>query len=385
MTRVTRVQRVLVTAATALAVAAGSVVALPAAGGADRADGAGAAGGPGRMQERLDGLVAEGAVGVLVEVHDGRRVWRGTSGVAERGTSRPVPARGRFRAGSIMKTFLATVVLQLVDEGRLRLDDPVEAWLPGAVPDGRRITLRHLLGHTSGLYDYKRTLTVPPDPAFLDSRWRTWTPAEQVRRAVAHPPTSTPPGTAYAYSNTGYVLLGQIVQEATGRSYAREIGRRIIRPLRLRGTSLPGTYPRIRGAHPRGYVPIAPDSGGTRLVDVTEMNPSMLGAGGEMISTARDLDRFFAALLGGRLLPDRLLAEMRTPSSADGRYGLGLTWQDTECGSTVYGNDGDALAYQSWSFTTADLRRRVTVAVTPDHRADLDDSVDALLDEVFCG
>jgi D-alanyl-D-alanine carboxypeptidase len=373
---VTRIRRVLVTAATALAVVAGSVVALPAAGGAE---------GPGRLQERLDGLVAEGAVGALAEVRDGRRVWRGTGGVAERGTTRAVPARGRFRAGSIMKTFLATVVLQLAGEGRLRLDDPVEAWLPGAVPDGRRITLRHLLGHTSGLYDYKRTLTVPPDPAFLDARWRTWTPAEQVGRAVAHPPTSTPPGSAYAYSNTGYILLGQIVEEATGRSYAREIGRRIIRPLRLHGTSLPGTYPRIRGAHPRGYVPISRDGGGMRLVDVTELNPSMFGAGGEMISTARDLDRFFAALLGGRLLPDRLLDEMRTPSSAGGRYGLGLAWKTTGCGVTVYGNDGDALAYQSWSFTTADLRRRVTVAVTPDHRADLDDSVDALLDEVFCG
>ncbi|MFW6693991.1 serine hydrolase domain-containing protein [Streptomyces sp. MAR4 CNX-425] len=377
-----RVQRVLVTAATALAVVAGAAGAAPGAG----RDGHGGAEGPGRLQERLDGLVAEGAVGVVAEVHDGRRGWRGTGGVAEAGTPRKVPAHGRFRAGSVMKTFLATTVLQLVDDGTLRLDDPVDTWLPGAVPDGRRITLRHLLGHTSGLYDYKRTLTVlPPDPAFLDERWRTWTPAELVRRAVAHPPTSTPPGSAYAYSNTGYVLLGQIVEAATGHSYADEIERRIIRPLRLHGTSLPGTDPRIRGPHPHGYVPIERDGGGTRLVDVTEMNPSMFGAGGELISTARDLDRFFAALLGGRLLPDRLLTEMRTASSADGRYGLGLAWKETACGKTVYGNDGDALAYQTWSYTTADLSRRVTLAVTPDHRADLDDSVDALLDEVFCG
>ncbi|MEO3764634.1 serine hydrolase domain-containing protein [Streptomyces sp. B5E4] len=377
MDRVKRVRRMLATATAVVAVAAGSVAAVPVEGGE--------AAGRGGLQERLDELVAEGAVGALAEVRDGRRVWRGTSGVAERDTLRRVPAHGRFRVGSITKTFVATVVLQLVDEGRLRLDDPVEAWLPGAVPDGGRITVRHLLGHTSGIYDYKRTLTVPPDPAFLDYRHRTWTPREQIGRAVAHPPTSTPPGTAYAYSNTGYVLLGEIIEEATGRPYAKEIGRRIIRPLHLHATSLPGTNSRIRGAHPRGYVPIEQDGGGTELVDFTEMNPSLFGAGGEMISTARDLDRFFAALLGGRLLPDRLLDEMRTPSFPGRAYGLGLAWKDTACGITVYGNDGDSMTYQSWSFSTADLRRHVTVALTPDHRADLDDSVDALLDEAFCG
>ncbi|MEO3843255.1 MULTISPECIES: serine hydrolase [unclassified Streptomyces] len=376
MDRVKRVRGVLVAAATVLAVVAGSAAAPPRDG--DEPPGAA------ELRKRLDGLVAEGAVGGLVEVRDGRRVWRVTGGVAERDTTRAVPARGRFRIGSITKTFVATVVLQLAGEGRLRLDDPVEDWLPGAVPDGRRITVRHLLGHTSGLYDYKRTLTVPPDPAFLDYRSRTWTPEEQIRRAVAHPPTSTPPGTAYAYSNTGYLLLGRIIEEATGRPYAEEIGRRILRPLRLHATSLPGTYPRIRGAHMRGYVPVG-RAGGIQLADFTEMNPSLFGASGEMISTAGDLDRFLAALLGGRLLPDHLLAEMRTPSSGDRTYGLGLAWQETSCGVTVYGNDGDALAYQSWSFTTPDLRRHVTVALTPEHRADLDDSVDALLDAAFCG
>ncbi|GAA2654686.1 serine hydrolase domain-containing protein [Streptomyces aculeolatus] len=371
-----RVRRVLAAATAVVAVATGSVAAAPARGGEPPRHAG--------LQERLDGLVAEGAVGALVEVRDGRRVWRGTSGVAERDTERAVPERGRFRIGSITKTFVATVVLQLADEGRLRLDDPVEKWLPGVVPDGGDITVRHLLGHTSGIYDYKRTLAVPPDPAFLDYRDRTWTPQEQIARAVAHPPTSTPPGSAYAYSNTGYVLLGQIIEEATGRPYAQEVGRRIIRPLHLHHTSLPGTYPRIRGAHPRGYVPIEQE-GGIRLVDFTEMNPSLFGAGGEMISTAGDLDRFFAALIGGRLLPDRLLDEMRTPSFEGRSYGLGLAWKDTACGTTVYGNDGDAMAYQTWSFTTPDLRRQVTVALTPDHSADLDDSVDALLDEAFCG
>jgi D-alanyl-D-alanine carboxypeptidase len=368
-----RVHRVLVTAATAWGVLGASAAVSAAPREADREG----------LRQRLDEVVGVGAVGALMEVRDEHGVWRGTSGVAESGTTRPVPASGRFRVGSITKTFVATVVLQLVDEGRLRLDDTVDAWLPGVVPDGHRITVRQLLNHTSGLYDFKRTLTMPPAPEFLENRWRTWTPDEQVRRAVANPPSFEPPGSDYAYSNTGYTLLGQIIEEATGRSYAEEIERRIIRPLRLRDTSLPGTSARIGGPHAHGYVPIERD-GEIRLVDYTEMNPSVMGAAGEMISSARDLNRFVAALLGGRLVPGHLLDEMRTPGVEGRRYGLGLAWQDTSCGVRVYGNDGDALAYQAWSFATADGRRQVTVALTPDFRGDPDDAVDALLDRAFC-
>ena len=114
------------------------------------------------------------------------------------------------------------------------------------------------------------------------------------------------------------------------------------------------------------------------------MNPSVMGASGEMISTARDLNRFFAALLGGRLLPIHLLDDMRTPGVAGGRYGLGLAWRDTACGVRVFGSDGDTLAYQSWSFTSQDRRRQVTVALTPTFSGDPDDAVDAFLNDAFC-
>jgi len=349
------------------------------------ATGAAAAGAPksadrGGLQRLLDDVIVAGAIGALAEVHDERGVWRGTSGVAELGTTKAVPANSRVRVGSITKTFLATVVLQLVDEGRLQLDDTVSAWLPGAVPGGDRITVRHLLNHTSGLFDYRLTLPLPPSREFLDNRWRTWTAAELVQRAVANPPTFQPPGSAFAYTNTGYLLLGQIVEKATERSYSEEIVRRIVRPSRLLDTSLPGVWPLIHGPHPHGYVPID-----GRLVDFTEINPSVMGASGEMISTTRDLDRFFVALLSGRLLPARLLDEMRTPGVEGGQYGLGLAWRDTPCGVRVYGNDGDALAYQSWSFTTQDQRGRATIALTPDFRGDPDEAVDAFLNMAFCG
>jgi D-alanyl-D-alanine carboxypeptidase len=114
------------------------------------------------------------------------------------------------------------------------------------------------------------------------------------------------------------------------------------------------------------------------------MNPSVMGAGGEMISTTRDLNRFFDALLGGRLLPGHLLDAMKTPGVAGGTYGLGLRVRDTSCGTRVYGNDGDALTYQSWSFSTEDRRRQVTVALTPDFSGDPDDAVGAFLNSALC-
>jgi D-alanyl-D-alanine carboxypeptidase len=324
----------------------------------------------------LDGVVA---IGALAEVRDGREVWRRSSGVAELGSSRRPPVNGRFRAGSITKTFVATVVLQLVGERRLRLEDSVERWLPGVVPNGENITVQQLLNHTSGLYDYKDTLPMPPSEEFYANRYRTWTAAEQIERAVANPPVFEPPGSKYKYSNTNYLVLGEIIKKVTGRSYADEIERRIIRPLKLHGTTMPGTSPSIPGPHPHGYIP---KGGG--LIDFTEMNPSLFGAGGEIISTTHDLNRFFAALLGGRLLKPQLLTAMKTPGTKDGTYGLGLSWHRTACGIRVYGNDGDALAYQAYSFATEDAQRQVTVAVTPKFPTNPDASVDAFIDKAIC-
>ncbi|GAA1593704.1 serine hydrolase domain-containing protein [Kribbella sancticallisti] len=367
--------RALLTATTVLAVIATPAAAIAVPAKPDRAE----------LQSGLDEVVAVSAVGALAEVRDEQGVWRSTSGVAERGTTRPVAVNNRFRAGSITKTFLATVVLQLADEDRLRLDDTVGAWLPGVVPNGHRITVRHLLNHTSGVPDYRPTLILPPEPGFLENRWRTWTAAELIQRAVATPPTFQPPGSAFAYSNTNYLLLGQIVEKATRHSYGEEIERRVIRPLHLHGTSMPGTDRKIRGPHLNGYVPIRyNDNEAPQLVDFTAMNPSLFGAGGELISTTKDLNRFFKALLTGDLLPPHLLDEMKTPGTKNGTYGLGLAWRDTTCGPRIYGNDGDAVSYQSYAFTTEDGHHQAAIALTPDFRTNPDKTVDKLLDKAFC-
>lgn len=319
-----------------------------------------------RTQEAMDALVREHQVpGVLGQAEDGGGVWNGAAGVADRESGRPRLAGDRFRIGSITKTFVATVLLQLEAEGRLDLDEPVERRLPGVVRghghDGRRITLRRLLNHTSGVYDftadagYRRGLT---GRAFLPRRYDTRTPQELVRIAMAHPPAFVP-GADWAYSNTNYVLAGMVVEAVTGNGYAREIERRLLRPLGLRHTSLPGTSAAIEGRHGRAYSTLYSPREDPPVYDVTALDPSLAGASGEMISTTGDLIVFFRALLSGRVLPPRQLAEMTETvptgeaAPAD-RYGLGLRAQRLSCGTTVWGHDGGIHGSGSTAVTTPD-------------------------------
>ncbi|MFD9326646.1 serine hydrolase domain-containing protein [Streptomyces sp. NPDC060065] len=271
-----------------------------------------------------------------------------------------------FRAGSITKTFIATVVLQLAAEHRLSLSDSVDAHLPGLVSgagnDGSRLTLRALLTHTSGLYDFTAdTLgTVPV------------TPLQAVRIALTHPPAD--PG-RYAYSNTNYVLLGMVVEQVTGHSYATEAERRIITPLRLTGTSFPGARTSLPSPHGRAY---AADGS-----DVTELDPRVAGAAGELVTTLADLDRFYAALLAGELLPPGQLREMLNTRAAHGSYGMGLYPVKLPCGTTVWGHNGRISGSYVRSAAAVDGRRVLTFRVNTDGIAD--PSLEpALLAAEFC-
>jgi D-alanyl-D-alanine carboxypeptidase len=174
------------------------------------------------LQRDLDAVVTAGASAAIAEYADRSGTRRAAAGVARLGRPAPAPVDGRFRIGSVSKTFLATVVLQLEAERRLSLDDTVERWLPGTVPAGDRITLRQMLDHTSGIYNYTAAMGLSPE-TWLPQRYRSWEPAELVALATAKPPLF-PPGTGWSYSNTNYVLLGMVVREATGRHYSAEIG-----------------------------------------------------------------------------------------------------------------------------------------------------------------
>ncbi|MFG2569889.1 serine hydrolase domain-containing protein [Streptomyces sp. NPDC048567] len=300
--------------------------------------------------------------------HDPARSPRDTY----RSTGPGIRYADRFRAGSVTKSFVAVVVLQLAAEQRLRLSDPVERHLPGLIRghgnDGRRITLRALLGHTSGLYDYTDDATALPLSA-----------AAAVRTATAHRPAAAP-GT-YAYSNTDYAVLGLVVRSVTGHSYATEIRRRIIAPLGLTGTSLPGSRTPLPAPHGRAYS--RPASGGG-LTDVTELDPRPAGAAGELISTLPDLNRFYAALLDGRLLRPAQLAALLNTSATDGVYGLGVYPERLSCGVTVWGHNGRIAGSYVRTATTRDGRHTLTYRIDTEALAGADTLEPGLLEAEFC-
>jgi D-alanyl-D-alanine carboxypeptidase len=324
------------------------------------------------LQTDLDAIVAAGPASAVAEVRDGPRTIRLRSGSARFGTDEPVDEGGRFRAGSVTKMLVATAVLQLVAERRMGLDDRVDRWVPG-VP---AVTVRQLLGHTSGLFDYTKTLPLSPPSAYLPLRWKTWTPSELLARATAQPP-SFPPGKGFEYSSTGYIVLGMLLERVTGHPYGQEVDRRILKPLGLRQTSFPGTDPRIPGPHAHGYVPS--ESGG--VIDVTEFNPSVAGASGELITTASDLNRFTSALLAGRILPPPELRIMKTVVAPSTR-GLGLEVMPLSCG-TAYGHSGDALGASAWTFATGPSRT-VTLSVMWGTNRPANAAVNAFLEDALC-
>ncbi|MER6147715.1 serine hydrolase domain-containing protein [Streptomyces hirsutus] len=324
------------------------------------------------VRHDADALRATGVTGVSVRLETPRGTVTARSGVGDLVSGRPVPEDGHLRLGSVTKTFVATVVLQLVEEKRLTLDRTVEELLPGVVTgagnEGRTITLRDLLQHTSGLYDY--TADAFPDHSaetYYAHRWHAYRPAQLVAMAMRHEP-AFPPGTNWEYSNTNYVLAGMVIEKVTGRSWEREVRDRVLRPLGLRHTDIPGLWPFLPQPHAANHQQFVPDG---PLVDTTiPYRPFDLGADGAMTGTARDLNRFFTALVRGRLLGPAALAVMRTtvPVPRDGghpagtRSGLGLFFTPLSCGGGYLGHGGSGFGYLVRAATTTDGRRSITVS-----------------------
>lgn len=329
------------------------------------------------VQRAIDKVAQNGAVGVQVRVTDGRRGFTARSGVAEWGGDRPVPLDGRFRVGSITKVFVSTVVLQLVGEGKVDLDAPVARYLPGLLPDGDRITVRMLLQHTSGLYNYTNGL--PLDPAGFESiRYKHWEPEEVVALATAKP-LDFPPGTKWSYSNTNYIVAGMLVEKITGKPYAQAVERRILQPLRLRDTSVPGDRVDVPGPHAHGYYRV-----NGQVVDITRLNPSVAYSAGEMISTTANLDRFVTAVAKGELLKPAQAAEMKKLTDVSPGYGLGLQHQELPCGAEVIGHGGGIPGYSSLMLSSEDGRVRLEASFTSSPDDGSGEGTEELLAEVFC-
>ncbi|MGW1374854.1 serine hydrolase domain-containing protein [Streptomyces sp. NPDC002446] len=336
-------------------------------------------------------LVADGAPGAASLItRDGRFFASrfSTAGVADLRTGRTMGPLDHFRAGSLTKPLVATVVLQLVAEGELTLHDSAAAHLPRGVPATgqgdrsglRDVTIRQLLDHTSGLFNYTedpRLARQLHGKGFGAHRYDSHTPAELLRIALGHPPAAAP-GTRYAYSNTNYLLLGLIIKAVTGHPYATEIRRRILVPARLDHTSFPGTDPALPAPHGRAYSAV-----GDRRVDATALDPSRAGAAGEMVTTLVDLNRFFSALLGGEFLAPRQMAQIRSEKHTGGAYGLGLFATKLPCGVTVWGHTGDINGSFAQTAGTADGRHLVSYRINTDAPADPAHGTDVLTAE-FC-
>ncbi|PDZ09838.1 D-alanyl-D-alanine carboxypeptidase [Bacillus pseudomycoides] len=281
-----------------------------------------------------------GFPGILAKTSEGGKTWSYAAGIADLRTKKPMKTDFRFRIGSVTKTFTATVVLQLAGENRLNLDDYIEKWLPGVIQgngyDGNQITIRQILNHTSGIAEYLRS----KDADMMNTK-KTYTAEELVKIGLSLPPDFAP-GKGWSYSNTGYVLLGILIEKVTGNSYAEEIENRIIEPLELSNTFLPGNSSVIPGTnHARGYV--QPD-GASELKDVTYYNPSIASSAGDMISTADDLNKFFSYLLSGKLLKEQQLKQMLTTvptgSAEISGYGLGIYETKLPNGVSIWGHTG---------------------------------------------
>lgn len=325
-------------------------------------------GGPHRAKLRtaLSAVPEAGAPGVLAAVRHGRHVWRDGAGQAFLTRPQPMQPQMRHRIGSITKTFVATTVLQLVDEGRLGLDDSIGQVLADVVPGerGTDVTVRMLLNHTSGIGNYT-TVLADSYAAINQMQVTTYAPADLVAMGLAMPPTNVP-GASFSYSNTNYVLAGLLIEAITGNDAAVEVQRRILWPLRLTGTSFPGTDPTIRGPHSGAY--FAPF--GAR--DLSEFNMSWAWTAGEMIATTADLNTFFRALLGGELLSAAALDEMLTavpmlPGLPEaGAYGLGIYSLPTPCGE-FWGHDGVVLGHLMLSMHSRDGNRQVSSGINISH------------------
>ena len=311
----------------------------------------------------LQQVVAAGSPGVIALVNDGHSVKLQAAGVADKASGRAMRPTDRFRAGSNTKSFVATVALQLVGEGKLKLTDTVEQWLPGILPYGDQVNLRQLLNHTGGVPDYVPVL----EREMLEggrNATRTYSPRQLVARVADKQPDFAP-ATGWNYSSTGYILAGLIIERATGHQLGHELEQRIIKPLHLRHTSFPTDTTAIEGAHSHGYGEV---DGTVR--DVTVFNASAGWAAGGLVTTVTDGVHYWRALLGGKLLaPAQLSAMKTTVQIAKGfphTYGLGIFKYRTQCG-TMWGHGGDLPGFSSEFVNSEDgkLQAAVIVNVNP--------------------
>ncbi|MER5732028.1 serine hydrolase domain-containing protein [Streptomyces sp. NPDC002138] len=358
-----------------------------------------------RLTRDLDAVHAAGMYGAYASVRDGRDRWRGATGFADIATQRPMSPGMRHRAGSVTKSFTSVAVLQQVGRGRIELDRPVGDYLPALVPGerGHKITVRMLLNHTSGIADYFPmafpSLLQGSTRSLDDNRHRHFAPAELIGYGVGAPQLFEP-GAGWSYSNTNYVLLGELLRARTGEDPETLITRDVIRRAGLKDTYLPGAETRVRGRHAKLYESFFGYIDPPR--DYSEYDMSWGGTAGALVATMDDLNTFYRALFQGRLLRPEQLRQLRTTvpvKDAGGRvtmrYGLGVVRLETSCGP-VWGHDGAVFGAGTLALSSPDGGRQLAIGLnlTKYERLDatgnpLPNAIDAarsvFINEALCG
>lgn len=333
---------------------------------------------PAELDAAIENVHRAGMPGLFAEVRDGDQIWRGAAGVADTATGRPVTADMRHRVGSITKTFTAAAVLQQVESGLIGLDTPIGHYLPRLVPGerGDSITVRMLINHTSGLaeylpYAYPSLKAFPrladTGPQSLDdNRFTRFHSTDLIERGVGAPATGAPGSTPGIYSNTNYLLLGELLEHVTGTTAQQCITRNVIERAGLRNTELP-TGPYIDGPHSQIYESWLGMIDPPRDYSVYDM--SFVGPAASLISTVTDLNRFYGMLLAGEIVTMSSLAQMQRTVpivSQEGKtieYGLGLYPTEAPGQATFWGHGGTAWGAGALTMTRADGNRQMSVAL----------------------
>jgi D-alanyl-D-alanine carboxypeptidase len=306
------------------------------------------------LDQTVAGKIPGAALAVFIP---GQGAWVGARGLADRDGHVALAPDALFGIASISKLFVATVAMQLVQEGWLSLDQTVEQWLPGLVPHGDRIAVRQLMNHTSGLPDY---LDEPFAELVLADRGRVWTARELVASALARRPAFAPG--RWRYANTNYVLLGLIVEQVTHNPLTRELHQRIIDPLGLGHTFVAPDDP-LPDTLARGYEGQRDETIGS--------NMSFAWGAGNIVSNVEDLGSFAQALFGGALLRPETLATMQTFVGTGGWdtpdliYGLGVmhTVLRGAQPTPVCGHTGALMGYRTALWYAPDSRVTVAIAL----------------------
>jgi D-alanyl-D-alanine carboxypeptidase len=351
------------------------------------------------LQEILDGLVSGPATlapGATASVAGPKGTWSGAAGLAATSPAEPMPLDARMRLESVSKIYTAALVELLAQDGTLRTQDTVERWLPGLLPDGDRITIRHLLTMTSGLIDNndfrnasdreQRTYLervhdaglraellataarVERDPAAVvpETLWVRW---------AAWQPLLFEPGAGYHYSNIGYDVLGLVAARAAGTPLSELYRKRIFGPLGLEATAYDPQGP-ISGPHAHGYG-IEPDG---RSTDTTDWHFGV-GAEGGIVSTAEDTARFLAALMGGELLDERHVAALEGDDLWRGGTLSG-------CSGQVFGWSGGGNGYKTEAWVDHGGTRVAVLLLNARHYDTAQPRADAAahdaMTELFC-